>query len=168
VKRRFLPAPGSLPWPAIAVAVVGVAWLVADLRFAWNAARQSLVTAKSYAGADWRAAHLAAEDGTLFALVDTAKVKMPTEPARVFVLADAPYFRARSAYYFYPHNPWFDVYRDVGPGAGVPRPGDYVFAFRQRGVQFNPTLGRLRWEGGQELAAEAVMLGDEGALFLLK
>ena len=168
LKRRFLPAPGSVPWPVFAVAVFGLAWLVADLRFAWNAARQSLLTARTYAGADWRAAHLAAEDGELFRLVEDAKAKMPATPARVFVLADAPYFRARSAYYFYPHNAWFDLYRDVGPEAGVPRAGDYVFAYRRRGVQFDPAQGRLRWDSGPELAAEAAMLGGDGALFRLQ
>jgi hypothetical protein len=168
LKRRFAPAPGSVPWPVFAVAVFAVAWLVADVRFAWNAARQSLVTARTYAGTDWREAHLAAEDAALFKLVEDAKAKMPAAHARVFVLAEAPYFRARSAYYFYPHNPWFDVYRNTGPEAGVLRPGDYVFAFRRRGVQFNQALGRLRWEGGPDLAAEAVLLGGEGALFVLK
>jgi len=168
LKRRFVPAPGSVPWPVFAVAVFAVAWLVADVRFAWNAARQSLVTARTYAGTDWREAHLAAEDAALFELIEEAKAKMPASRARVFVLAEAPYFRARSAYYFYPHNPWFDVYRNTGPEAGTLRPGDYVFAFRRRGVQFNQALGRLRWEGGPDLAAEAVLLGGEGALFLLK
>jgi len=168
LKRRFVPAPGSVPWPVFAVAVFAVAWLVADVRFAWNAARQSLVTARTYAGTDWREAHLAAEDAALFELIEEAKAKMPASRARVFVLAEAPYFRARSAYYFYPHNPWFDVYRDTGPEAGTLRPGDYVFAFRRRGVQFNQALGRLRWEGGPDLAADTVLLGGEGALFLLK
>ncbi len=168
LKLRFAPAPGSVPWPVFAVAVFAVAWLVADLRFAWNAARQSLVTARTYAGTDWREAHLAAEDAALFKLVEDAKAKMPAAPTRVFVLAEAPYFRARSAYYFYPHYPWFDVYRNTGPEAGTLRPGDYVFAYRRRGVQFNQALGRLRWEGGTDLAAEAVLLGGEGALFLLK
>jgi hypothetical protein len=168
LKRRFLPAPGSPPWPAFAIAVLAVAWLVVDLRFAWNAARQSLLTARTYAGADWREAHLAAEDGELFRLVDDAKAKMPATPARVFVLADAPYFRARSAYYFYPHNAWFDLYRDVAPEVGKLRPGDYVFAFRRRGLQYSTTAGLVRWDGGPELAAEAVMTSREGALFLLK
>ena len=168
LKLRFAPARGTIPWPVFAVAVFAVAWLVADVRFAWNAARQSLVTARTYAGTDWREAHLAAEDAALFKLVEDAKAKMPAARARVFVLAEAPYFRARSAYYFYPHNPWFDVYRNSGPEAGTLRPGDYVFAFRRRGVQYNQALGRLRWEGGPDLAAEAVLLGGEGALFLLK
>jgi hypothetical protein len=168
LKLRFAPAPGSIPWPVFAVAVFAVAWLVADVRFLWNAARQSLVTARTYAGTDWREAHLAAEDAALFKLVEDAKAKMPATRSRVFVLAEAPYFRARSAYYFYPHNPWFDLYRNTGPKVGMPRPGDFVFAFRQRGVQFNPSLGRLRWDGGAEVAAEAVLLGGEGALFLLK
>jgi hypothetical protein len=148
--------------------VVAIGWLVVDLRFAWNAARQSIVTARAYAGADWREAHLAAEDAALFGLVEDAKAKMPAARSRVFVLADAPYFRARGAYYFYPHNPWFDLYRGAGPDPGLPKAGDFVFAFRRSGVQFNPGAGRLRWDGGQEYPAEALMLGGEGALFLLK
>ena len=48
------------------------------------------------------------------------------------------------------------------------RPGDYVFAFRRRGVQFNPQLGRLRWTAVPRCAAEAGAARGDGALFRLK
>jgi hypothetical protein len=166
--RRFRPSLAPTPWPIFAVAVLALAWGLADLRYGWNAVHQSLATARSYGGKDWLEAHLAAEDAVLFKLVQSARAGMPDARSRVFVLAEAPYFRARAAYYFYPHNPWFDVYGNAGPSPQLMRPGDYVFAFRRRGVQFSPKLERLRIDGGTEMPAEPVLVAADGALFRLK
>jgi hypothetical protein len=166
--RRFRPSLAPAAWPVFAAAVFALAWGVADLRYGWNAAHQSLATARNYGGKDWHEAHLAAEDAALYQLVQSARAGMPDSRSRVFVLAEAPYFRARAAYYFYPHNPWFDVYGNAGPAPQLMRPGDYVFAFRRRGVQFNPKLGRLRIDGGAEMPAEPVLVATDGALFRLK
>lgn len=166
--RRFRPSLAPTAWPVFAAVVFALAWGIADLRYGWNAAHQSLETARTYGGRDWREAHLAAEDAALYQLVQSARAGMPDSKSRVFVLAEAPYFRARAAYYFYPHNPWFDVYGNAGPSPQLMRPGDYVFAFRRRGVQFNPKLGRLRIDGGTEMPAEPVLVATDGALFRLK
>jgi hypothetical protein len=166
--RRLRPSLAPASWPMFAVAVFALAWGLADLRYGWNAARQSLETARNYGGKDWREAHLAAEDAALYQLVQNARAGMPDSKSRVFVLAEAPYFRARAAYYFYPHNPWFDVYGNAGPSPQLMRSGDYVFAFRRRGVQFSPKLERLRIDGGAEMPAEPVLIAADGALFRLK
>jgi hypothetical protein len=166
--HRFRPSLAPTAWPAFAAVVFALAWGIADLRYGWNAARQSLETARNYGGKDWREAHLAAEDAALYQLVQRARADMPDSRSRVFVLAEAPYFRARAAYYFYPHDPWFDVYGNAGPSPQLMRPGDYVFAFRRRGVQFSPKLERLRIDGGAEMPAEPVLVATDGALFRLK
>ena len=166
--RHLRPRLAPFALPAFLVALFAVAWSVAELRHGWNSARQLLATAGTYRGLDWREAHLAAEDAALFQLVQNAIAGIKDPRARVFVLADAPYFRARAAYYFYPHNPWFDPYGGGPPAPQWMRPGDYVFAFRRRGVQFNPAIGRLRIDGGGEMAVEPILIAPDGALFLLK
>lgn len=166
--RRFLPLLAPFPVALFAVSALAVAWGVAELRHGWNSARQSIATARAFGGSDWRNAHLAAEDGALFEIVQKARANIHEPRVRVFVLAEAPYFRARAAYYFYPHNPWFDLYGNAGPAHELMRPGDYVFAFRRRGVQFNQALGGLRIDGGPEVGAAPVLIASDGALFRLR
>jgi hypothetical protein len=148
-----------------AIALFVVAWIASDVRWTANLVRQSLVTLRTYGGKSQHDAHLVAEDAALYRLVLQAREKLPREPARVFVLADAPYFRARAAYYLYPHNPWFDLVRTGVPEASLLRAGDWVLAYRRRGVQYNQAAQRLRWEGGNELAAELAFVSQDGALF---
>jgi len=154
-----------MPVASAAIALFVVAWIVADARWAFNLARQSIVTARTYAGKSSHDAHLAAEDAPLYRLVLQAREKLPREPARVFVLAEAPYFRARAAYYLYPHDPWFDIARSGVPEAARLRPGDWVLAYRRRGVQYSQAAQRLRWDGGNELPAELALVTPDGALF---
>jgi hypothetical protein len=166
--RRLVPSLARTAVPLFAVAVFAAAWGVVELRHGWNSARQSLATASTFGGSDWQEAHRAAEDAALFEIVQRASAEIMEPRSRVFVLAEAPYFRARAAYYFYPHNPWFDLYGNAPPAPQLMRSGDYVFAFRRRGVQFNQALGRLRIDGGAEMAAEPVLVASDGALFRLK
>ena len=69
----------------LALALMFVAaWFVLDARWQWNLARQVVVTARTYAGKDWREKHLAAEDGPLFEFIEKVRAKLPpTAGARV-------------------------------------------------------------------------------------
>jgi hypothetical protein len=166
LRRRFAYDKRSmLPLATVCVALFAVAWLLSDLRWSFNLARQSLLTARSYAGKSYRDAHLGAEDAALFRLVEQAREKMPRDPARVFVLAAEPYFRARAAYYLHPHNAWFDLHRSGVPESPLLRAGDWVLAYRRRGVQYNQAAQRLRWEGSLEIPAELALVSPDGALF---
>jgi hypothetical protein len=105
------------------------------------------------------------EDGPLFQFIEKARAKMPATPARVFVVADAGYFRGRAAYHLYPHNVYFDPRENGLPPAGVLRPGDYVVVYQRRGVQFNANEQKLRFEGGEPVSAEALLVEPGAALF---
>jgi hypothetical protein len=154
-----------VPLATVVVSLFAVAWLVADLRFAGNLARQAIATARTFGGASSHEAHLAAEDAPLYRLVLQAREALPREPVRVFVLAAEPYFRARAAYYLYPHNPWFDLHRSGLPEASLLKAGDWVLAYRRRGVQYNQATKRLRWEGSPDVPAELAFVTSDGALF---
>ena len=93
-------------WSVIAVAppiaIGGVfitAWLLLDARWMWNLVRQTDLSAEQYAGKDWHAKHLVADDAELFAFIEKVRAKLPPPPARVIVMADEPYFRGRAAYH---------------------------------------------------------------------
>ena len=100
-----------------AIAVALVAWFVLDARWTVNLVREAQATASRYAGKDSDEKHLAGEDRDLFAFIEKARAQLPREPARVFVIADADFFRGRAAYHLYPHNVWFDPYRNAVPPA---------------------------------------------------
>jgi hypothetical protein len=138
-------------------------WLLQDARWVWDLVRQTQATAQRYAGQDFRARHLAAEDGALFAFIENVREKLPSEPARVFMFADAHYLRNRGAYHLYPHNVHFEPYRNVIPPRSLLRPGDYFVVYQRRGVQFDPGAQRLRWDGGEPVPAELLLAGPGGA-----
>jgi hypothetical protein len=155
--------------PAWTFAILFVfAWFLLDARWVVNLARQVSLTADQYAGKNWRERHLAAEDGPLFSFVEKARGVLPTPPARVFVLADAHYFRGRAAYHLYPYNVYYEPYRNATPPAERLAPGDWIFVYQRRGVQYDRAQELLRWDGGVTVPAELKLLDKGGALFRVK
>jgi hypothetical protein len=154
--------------PPVLAAVFVTAWLLYDARWSWNLVRQTLATSRTYAGLDWRERHLAAEDGALFQFIEAVRARLPSEPARVFMAADAHYFRGRGAYHLYPHNVYFEPYRNTIPASALMRPGDYFVAYQRRGVQYDPAAQRLRWDGGEPVSAELLLTAPGAALFRLR
>jgi hypothetical protein len=164
---RWMPGVGPFR-PAVVAAIFIAGWFVLDARWQWNLLRQVQVTFEQYAGKPWQERHLAAEDGELFAFIEKVRAKLPpiVEPApRVFVVADAHYFRGRGAYHLYPYNVFFDPLQNTMPAATWLRPGDYLVAYRQSGVQYDTGQQRLRWAGSAPVAAELVLSEPNAALF---
>ena len=152
---------------AIAAIFVG-AWFVADLRWTFNLARQTLVTREQYAGKDWHDKHLAAEDGPVFAFIEQVRAKLPATRARVFVVSDQHYLRDRAAYHLYPYNVYFEPYRDVLPPSTALRPGDFLIVYLRRGIQYDPSAQRLRFPDGATIGAELLMVEPGAAAFAIK
>ena len=154
--------------PSVLAALFVTAWLLDDARWSWNLVRQTLATARTYAGLDWRERHLAAEDGPLFQFIEGVRAKLPAEPARVFMAADAHYFRGRGAYHLYPHNVYFEPFRNAIPASSRLRPGDYFVVYQRRGVQYDPSAQRLRWDGDEPVSAELLLTAPGAALFRVR
>jgi hypothetical protein len=152
-------------WPLVVGALFVGAWMLLDMQWVWNLARQVGETRAQFGGKDWRERHQVAEDGPLFQFVERARARMPAPPARVFVLADAPYFRGRGAYHFYPHNVLADPFNNALPRAATLRPGDFVVVYQRRGIQFNPAERKLRLDNNETVAAEAVLVEPGAAVF---
>jgi hypothetical protein len=165
---RWAPRALGIGVPAAIAIAFALAWLVEDTRWTWNLARQVAETASRYGGKDAHERNLAAEDGALYAFIEKARAVMPAEPVRVFVLADIPYFRGRAAYHLYPHNPYADVQGAAPAPASAMRPGDWILVWQRPGTQYDPAQHKLRWNGQQIVSAEAKLVGDGAALFVVR
>ena len=163
VRRRVRDALPAIAGVAIALALAS--WFILDARWLANVVRHTDDTAQRYAGKDERDKHLAADDGPLYAFIDKALRVMPNERARVFVVADADFFRGRAAYHLYPHNVWFDPYHNALPPADKLHAGDWLVVFQRRGVQYDAALHRVRWAGDVTVPAEIKLLDHGNALF---
>jgi len=159
--------PGALrPAQGTVIAAYFVAaWLVLDARWQWNLVRQVERTYHQYAGKSWEERHLAAEDGPLFAFIEKVRAKLPPPPVRVFVVADAHYFRDRGAYHLYPYNVYFDPWYNTTPPSSAVHPGDYLVVYQRRGVYYNAPQQSLRWDDSPPVKAELVLLDGAGSLF---
>jgi hypothetical protein len=157
--------------PSLAI-VIGamfvVAWFVLDARWTFNLIREARESALRYGGKDWRGKHLAAEDGPLFEFIEKARKLMPAATARVFVLADAHYYRGRAAFHLYPHNVWYDPYSNTVPPVDRLRTGDYIVVYQRKGVQYDAAGQRLRWDGGAVVPVELKLVDGGGALFVVQ
>lgn len=152
-------------WPIALAAVFVAAWMMLDVQWIANLARQVAETREQFGGKDWRARHEAADDAEVFKFIERVRDKLPAPPARVFMLADAAPLRGRGAYYLYPHNVLFDPFGNALPLAASLRAGDYVIVYHRRGVQYNREARRLRFEGGGSVEAEVVMVEPGAAVF---
>jgi hypothetical protein len=54
------------------------------------------------------------------------------------------------------------------PSSDRLRPGDWMLVYQRRGVQFDPSAGRLRWDGGAPVSAQLKLRGEGAALFLIQ
>lgn len=151
--------------PTALAAMFLATWFVLDARWQWNLARQVHATGEQYAGKSWREKHLASDDGPLFAFIEKVRTKLPASPARVFVLADADYFRGRGAYHLYPHNVYFNPW--VVPAASV-RTDDYFVVYQRHNVQYDDKQQLLRWDDGPPVAAELLLAEPGAALFRIR
>jgi hypothetical protein len=107
------------------------------------------------------------EDGALFAFIQKAKETMPATPARVFVAADSPYFRARAAYHLYPHNAFGPRTNEL-PQPDQLRSGDWIAVYLRKGIQYDAAQGRLRWDNREPVPAELKLTGRGAALFVVR
>jgi hypothetical protein len=168
ILRRWKPSSFATPTWVLLASLFVAAWFVLDARWMWNLLRQERVTATQYAGKDARERHLASEDGALYAFIEKALAVMPRTPARIFVASDADYFRGRAAYHLYPHNVYFTARGAALPSASAFRTGDWLLVYQRRGMQFDKAQGRIRWDDGQTVAAEAKLVEPGAALFLIR
>ena len=166
--RRWRSRTFGVALPGLLAGFFLAGWLVLDARWTWNLLRQEHATAAQYGGKDLRHKHLAGEDAPLFAFIQKALAVMPSTPVRVFIAADADYFRGRAAYHLYPHSVYFNPRDSALPPASAFHPGDWLLVFQRHAIQFDRTQGKIRWEGNQTVNAELKLLEPGAALFVIR
>jgi hypothetical protein len=154
--------------PMVLGALFLIAWLILDARWTANLVRQERYTAEKYAGKSTRDKYLANADAQLFAFVERALQVLPSQPVRIFVAADAHYFRGRAAYHLYPHSVFFDPRSNELQWADQLRPGDWLLVYQQRGIQYDASRQMLRWETGRTTSAELKLIEPGAALFRMR
>jgi hypothetical protein len=166
--RRWRPALFPLGTLGSLAVFALAAWLLLDLRWTLNLARQVEQTAGTFAFRTFDEKRLAVEDGPLYAFVQKAREVMPQEPARVFVAADSHYLRGRAAYHLSPHRAFFDPRANTLPAPESLRPGDWILVYLRKGVQFDAAQGKLRWNNLAPVSAELKLSGRGAALFQVR
>ncbi len=154
--------------PMVLGAIFLIGWLILDARWTSNLVRQERYTAEKYAGKSTRDKHLANEDAQLFAFVERALQVLPSRPVRIFVAADANYFRDRAAYHLYPHSVFFDPRSNELQWADQLRSGDWLLVYQQRGIEYDASRQMLRWENGRTTSAELKLIDQGAALFRIR
>lgn len=140
-------------------------WFMLDLRWTLNLSRQATLTHAQYGGKDLRDKHLAADDGELYAAIEKVRESLPPAPVRLVIASEARYLRERAAYHLYPNNVYTDRGDQVMPLASALRPGDWLFIYLVRGVQYDPQQQLLRWGANETKSAELKLVVPGGALF---
>jgi hypothetical protein len=144
------------------------AWVLLDVRWIANLARQVESDAAAFAFKAYEDKRLAVEDAPLYAFVAKARDVLPKEPARIFVAADSDYFRGRAAYHLLPHRAFFDPRANTIPSPEALRPGDWMLVYQRRGVQFDAAQGKLRWNNLPPVSAELRLAARGAALFEIR
>jgi hypothetical protein len=166
--ERRRPGAFGAPVPAVLGAIFLIAWLILDARWTGNLVRQEQQTAQQYAGKTMRDKLLANEDVQLFAFVERALQVLPSGPVRIFVAADANYFRGRAAYHLYPHSVYFDARSNELQWADALRPGDWLLVYQRRGIQYDASRQMIRWDTGRTTSAELKLVEPGAALFRIQ
>lgn len=166
--RRWRPALFPIGALGALAAFALAAWMLLDLRWFANLARQVEITGAAFAFKNANDRRLAVEDGPLYAFVGKAREAMPKTPVRVFVVADSHYFRGRAAYHLLPHRVYFDPRDNTIPPPETMRPGDFVLVYQRKGVQFDAAAGKLRWNNLAPVAAELKLATRGAALFEIR
>ena len=139
-------------------------WAILAARWTWNLGRQLAETIAQYGGKDLADKHLASSDAGVYAFVEKAGAVIPRERAKVFVVGDVAYLRGRAAYHLYPHNVFTEPVQNAVPPASTMRKGDWIMVLQKKGMQYDRKNRTLRWEGGQSVMADLVLLDSGYAL----
>jgi hypothetical protein len=168
-RDRYLDFPRTMPryWLYGGMALLCMGWMILDARWTIQLARQATQTWQTYGGKDLTQKRLAAEDGALFAFVEKVRAELPETHVRIFIMAEIAYLRSRAAYHLYPNHVFYDLHSTQPPDAHLLRPGDYLFVFQQRGIQYDAAKKKIRLPSGVELSADAKVIDAGSALFEL-
>ena len=144
-------------------------WVLLDLRWQASLWRDLVDQGLPFAGKTSEEKHQAAEDSTLFALVEKMKAALPAPPARVVLFCDNTAICSRAAFFLYPHN----VYRAsewlaTPADPALLRTGDYLLLVYSRMVGYDPGRHVVVWPNGGTRPADPIALQPEALLLRIR
>ena len=144
-------------------------WVLLDLRWQASLWRDLVDQGLPFAGKTSEEKHQAAEDSTLFALVEKMKAALPAPPARVVLFCDNTAICSRAAFFLYPHN----VYRAsewlaTPADPALLRTGDYLLLVYSRMVGYDPGRHVVVWPNGATRPADPIALQAEALLLRIR
>ncbi len=149
-------------------------WLVGDVRWQVSLLQQVVATTTVFAGKAEVDKKLAAEDGSLFKLMQTYSAKMPLPEKdgksgyRVFVFSDEEYTRGRAAYHLYPRNTFALAGVTDMLSAKSYNAGDYIAMIDKKGVRFNRPMQVLTWGVAESVNVELLHYENGNGLFRVR
>jgi hypothetical protein len=163
--RRF---DWRVPW-----AIFAIGWIVLDLRWEANLAREVASAAAQFGGKTGDEKALAADDAQLAALAFELKRALPAPPARVVVLSDNSLMALRVTHFLSPLNVSRNALprseeRERGkvpaPNRAMLRSGDHVVLLYYSGLRYDAERKELVWPDGATRPAEIVVATPEALL----
>lgn len=159
------------PRALVPFAVIFMAgWLVLDLRWQVDLARQLEVTRETFAGKSWEEKGLAAVDGDLFRVARGLHGVLEERSANIGVISaradlQGEYVRGRLRYHLAPHHLLW-ILSDP-PSAKHLSGLDYVvFALPVYGIRYDDEQQKLVWPGGDVFPIE--LIHADAAMALLR
>jgi hypothetical protein len=145
--------------PRVLWAIFAAAWILLDVRWEVDLAREVAGTAERFFGKSPEEKAFAADDAAVYALAQDLRRALPPPPARVVVLSENKVLAVRIAHFLYPHNVSRnmrvkDVERNLAPQPASLRSGDYVAIVFFSGLAFDAARQALVWTDGRTLPAE--------------
>ena len=134
-------------------------WLLLDLRWQANLWHEAYDREVRFAGKTTAEMHLAADDASLFELMEKMKSALPSTPSRVLLYCDNDLLCARAAFLLYPQN----LYRAVARVRPPPEPeemhgGDYVLLVYSRALGYDRERHAVVWQDGRTKPADEILL----------
>ena len=151
------------------IVILLTGWILLDMRWIYNLARQANITQQNYWGKSEEQKYRAGLDGSYYAYAERLKKQvLPGEISNIFILNDDPagrsYRRGKLQYFLAPHKVFN---HDRNPRMDYARAGGYLLLLiPASGITFDPDRQLLMWNGSS-LAADLVDRDPLGYLFRL-
>ncbi|MDZ7784304.1 MAG: hypothetical protein U5K56_15650 [Halioglobus sp.] len=144
-----------------------ICWLLLDGFWQYRLLRQVADTHRQFAGKETTEKLAAGPDSRFYHLAQRAQQHVDGEKSRVFVSSSDDYHGLRTAYYLYPHNPYYRVRGDELPHPEHLRTGDYILIVHPARTQFRRQLGIVQTQWGH-VPVDSLFSEDSGTLLRVK
>jgi len=158
--------PGPINWRSAGLIFL-VCWFLLDGFWQYRLFGQVADTYRQFAGKETAEKLAAGPNSRFYHLAQRARQHVDGEKARVFVSSSEDYHGLRTAYYLYPHNPYYRV-----RGHELPHPehlstGDYILIVRPAQTRFHRQAGAVQTRWGR-VPVDSLFSEPSGTLLRVK